>query len=223
MSEADRSESDRSEADRSAADGGPPGAPGTVELALVTGRAIEAHLGALADLRISVFQEYPYLYLGDPEYEQRYLASYAATGAGLVVLALDGARVVGAATALPLAQHSDEVVPPLERAGYPAASVYYFGESVLARPYRGRGLGRAFLEHRERRARELGFRVAAFCAVERPADHPRRPPGYRGHDELWASCGFRRRPDITAHFSWRDLDEPGETAKPMTFWIKELL
>ena len=188
----------------------------------MTGRAIEAHLGALAHLRISVFQEYPYLYLGDLEYEQRYLATYAATDAALVVLALEGDRVVGASTALPLAQHSDDVVPPLERAGYPASSVYYFGESVLERAYRGRGLGRTFFEHRERRARELGFRVASFCAVDRPPDHPRRPADYRGHDALWASCGFQRRPDVVARFAWRDLDEPAETEKPMTFWIKEL-
>jgi GNAT superfamily N-acetyltransferase len=169
-----------------------------------------------------VFREYPYLYLGDQEYEQKYLATYAVTDAGLVVLALDGDRVVGASTALPLAQHSDDVVPPLERAGYPAASVYYFGESVLEPAYRGRGLGRAFFEHREQRARALGFRTAAFCAVDRPADHPRRPADYRGHDALWASCGFQRRPDITATFSWRDLDDAGETAKQMTFWLKAL-
>jgi GNAT superfamily N-acetyltransferase len=192
------------------------------QIALVTGRAIEGFLHVLADLRISVFQEYPYLYLGDREYEQKYLASYAASDAGLVVLALDGERVVGASTALPLAQHSDEVVPPLEQAGYPAASVYYFGESVLAPAYRGRGLGRAFFEHRERRARDLGFRTAAFCAVERPADHPRRPADYRGHDELWERCGFHRRPDITARFSWRDLGDAAETEKPMTFWVKDL-
>ncbi|HWO26991.1 MAG TPA: GNAT family N-acetyltransferase [Kofleriaceae bacterium] len=189
---------------------------------MVSGRAIEDHLGVLGELRISVFREYPYLYLGDREYEQRYLASYAASDAGLIVLALDGERVVGASTALPLAQHSDDVVQPLEAAGYPAASVYYFGESVLEAAHRGRGLGRAFFEHRERRARELGFGVAAFCAVERPADHPRRPADYRGHDALWASCGFQRRPDITARFAWRDLDDTGETEKPMTFWIKEL-
>lgn len=193
-----------------------------VELVPVIGRAIEAHLDALAALRIAVFQEYPYLYLGDREYERRYLATYAAGDAGLVVLALDAGRVVGASTALPLAQHSDEVVPPLLAAGYPAAAVYYLGESVLEPAYRGRGLGRAFFAHRERRARELGFRVAAFCAVERPPDHPRRPPGYRGHEALWARCGFVRRPDITATFSWRDLDEPTESPKPMTFWLKDL-
>jgi GNAT superfamily N-acetyltransferase len=193
-----------------------------VELVPVTGRAIADHLDAIAELRIAVFREYPYLYLGDRAYEERYLASYAASAAGLVVLARDGDRVVGASTALPLAQHSDEVVPPLAAAGFPAAAVYYFGESVLAAPYRGRGLGRAFLELRERRARELGFSAAAFCAVERPADHPRRPPGYRGHDALWARCGFVRRPDITARLQWRDLDDAAETAKVMTFWIKEL-
>lgn len=169
-----------------------------------------------------MFQEYPYLYLGDPEYERRYLASYAASEAGVVVLARDGERVVGASTALPLAQHSDEVVPPLEAAGYPAASVYYFGESVLEPAYRGRGLGRRFFEEREARARALGFAVAAFCAVDRPADHPRRPPGYTGHDALWTGCGFHRRPGVVARFAWRDLDEPAETEKPMTFWIKEL-
>jgi len=188
----------------------------------ITGRAIEDYLGALAELRIAVFREYPYLYDGDRDYERRYLASYATTEVGLVVLALDRGRVVGASTALPLAQHSDEVVPPLERAGYPAASVYYFGESVLEPAYRGRGIGRAFLEHRERRARQLGFRTAAFCAVERPVDHPRRPPGYAGHDALWERCGFRRRPDLTARFAWRDLGDAAETEKPMIFWIKEL-
>jgi GNAT superfamily N-acetyltransferase len=173
-------------------------------------------------LRIAVFREYPYLYLGDLDYERRYLATYATSDHGVVVLARDGDRVVGASTALPLAQHSDDVVPPLERAGYPAGTVYYFGESVLDPAYRGRGIGRGFFEHRERRARELGFRAAAFCAVDRPADHPRRPAGYRGHEALWTSCGFHRRPDITAQFSWRDLDEEVETPKPMTFWLKDL-
>ena len=196
--------------------------PSRVELADVTGAAIEGYLPALAALRIAVFREYPYLYLGDEDYERRYLASYAASDAALIVLAQDGGRVVGASTAMPLAQHTGEVVPPLERAGYPAADVYYFGESVLEPGYRGRGLGRAFFEHRERRARALGFPVAAFCAVERPADHPRRPPGHAGHEALWTRCGFVRRPDIVARFSWRDEGEPAETEKPMTFWIKEL-
>src|SRR3712207_8363574 len=58
-------------------------------------------------------------------------------------------------------------------------AVYYFGESVLLPAYRRRGIGHAFFDAREQAALEYGFRIAAFCAVERPADDPRMPPDYR--------------------------------------------
>jgi GNAT superfamily N-acetyltransferase len=140
----------------------------------------------------------------------------------LVVLALDGERVVGASTAMPLSQHSDEVVPPLVRAGFIPDQVYYYGESVLDPAYRGHGLGAVFFVERERRARELGFRFATFCAVDRPAGHPRRPPAYVVPGALWRRHGFVRRPDIVGEFSWRDVGDAGETTKPMVFWIKDL-
>jgi GNAT superfamily N-acetyltransferase len=194
----------------------------TVRIELAIGAAIEPYLEALARLRIAVFREYPYLYDGSLDYEQRYLASYASSPESLVVLALDGERIVGAATAMPLLQHSEDVVPPLARAGYEPASVYYFGESVLEPALRGRGVGSRFFVERERRARELGFGVAAFCAVARPADHPRRPAGYVVPGALWRRHGFVRRPDITGELAWRDLDDTDETAKPMVFWIKEI-
>jgi GNAT superfamily N-acetyltransferase len=194
----------------------------TIRLELATGAAIEPHLDALSRLRIAVFREYPYLYDGSLDYERRYLASYARSPAHLVVLALDGDRVVGASTAMPLTQHSEDVVPPLARACFDPASVYYLGESVLEPAYRGRGVGAAFFAQRERRARELGFRIAAFCAVERPADHPHRPDGYTAPGALWRRAGFVRRPDIVGQLAWRDLHEPAETAKPMVFWVKEL-
>jgi len=194
----------------------------TALLARITGAAITEHLPALAALRIAVFREWPYLYAGTRAYEETYLASYARSPDALVVLARDGERVVGAATAMPLVQHSDEVVPPLVAAGYDPAHVCYFGESVLDPAYRGRGLGHAFFEQREVHARSLGSRHAAFCAVERPEDHPRRPVAYRPLHALWERHGFVRRPDVATTFSWRDLDDDHETAKPMVFWIKEL-
>lgn len=189
---------------------------------LATGAAIERHLDALAALRMSVFREYPYLYEGSLAYEREYLASYAQSPASLVVLALDGDRAIGASTALPLAQHSDDVGPPLAAAGYPVERVYYFGESVLEPAYRGHGLGARFFEERERRARELGFAVATFCAVDRDPTHPQRPANYQPPGALWRRHGFVRRPDITCTFRWRDLGDAEETAKPMVFWLKEL-
>ncbi|MFN0252764.1 MAG: GNAT family N-acetyltransferase [Kofleriaceae bacterium] len=187
------------------------------------GADIARHLLALANLRIDVFREFPYLYVGSLDYERTYLANYASSPDAVIVIARDGDRVVGASTAIPLASRSDEVAPALVTAGYDPQRVLYFGESVLDRSHRGRGLGHAFFVEREAHARACGFTTAAFCAVVRPPDHPRRPADYRPLDRLWAKHGFIERPDISTTFSWRDLDDDVETAKPMRFWTKELV
>ncbi len=107
------------------------------------GTDIAPYLEALADLRIRVFRDYPYLYDGDPAYEADYLQRYADNPRSLFVLALDGERLVGASTAQPLADELDEFRAPFERAGYRIEDVFYYGESVLLPDYRGGGLGHA--------------------------------------------------------------------------------
>ena len=186
----------------------------------LTGDAARAVFDALAALRITVFREYPYLYAGTLEYEREYLAPYAASAGGVIVAAFDGARMVGAATALPLLDDTDNVAAPFRAAGIDPARVFYLGESVLLPEYRGRGLGHAFFDGREARARELGFPITAFCAVQRPPDHPRRPADYRPHDAFWRKRGYSPRPAMIATFSWRDLDDAEATAKPMRVWSR---
>jgi GNAT superfamily N-acetyltransferase len=193
-----------------------------LEVERLVGSQIAAHLPAVAALRIEVFREWPYLYEGSAAYEEGYLAAYARGERNLVVLARDGVRVVGAATALPLVAHDEPVAPPLAAAGFDPAEVCYFGESVLLPGYRRRGLGHRFFDAREAFARAHGFRWAAFCAVERPADHPRCPAGYQGHDRFWGKRGFVRRPDIVARLAWRDVGDADATAKPMVFWVRAL-
>ncbi len=187
----------------------------------MTGAAIEPYLPALARLRIDVFREWPYLYAGTEEYERSYLASYAASPESFVAIARDGDRIVGAATAMPLAQHGEDALPALVGAGYDPQAVCYFGESVLDAAYRGRGLGHAFFDAREAHARAHGFTTAAFCAVVRPPDHPQRPADYVPLDAFWTKRGYAKR-DIVTTFSWQDLGEPAETAKPMVFWTRML-
>ena len=193
-----------------------------VRIQAVSGAAIEPYLDDLAALRIEVFREYPYLYDGSPASERRYLRGYAACARSVVVLARIEQGVIGASTAMPIAEHTEEVAPALAAAGLAPERVYYFGESVLRAEYRGLGLGHAFFDERERAARAHGFEIATFCAVERPIDHPRRPANYVPHDAFWTKRGYRKRPDIVAQFAWRDLDEQQESNKTMVFWVKEL-
>jgi GNAT superfamily N-acetyltransferase len=190
---------------------------------IIQGPAIEPHIDDLARLRISVFRDFPYLYDGSPEYEARYLSTYARSPDSVFVLAFDGDQVVGASTGMPMSEETEEVKTPFLAHGWDPEQIFYFGESVLLPAYRGRGVGVRFFEEREKHARNLGrFRWCTFCAVERPADHPRRPADYVPLNNFWRRRGFQHHPELHTTFSWRDLDEETESAKPMSFWIKEL-
>ena len=182
----------------------------------------QAAFDDLARLRIEVFRDFPYRYEGDLDYERRYLATYLSQEGAAIIGAFDGPRLVGAATASPLANHFAEFAQPFAERGLDIADFYYFGESVLERAYRGQGVGVRFFEEREKAARQDGFSNCLFSAVVRPDDHPLRPSDYRPLDEFWRKRGYRRLEGFLTRFSWRDVGETRETEKPMEFWIKEL-
>jgi GNAT superfamily N-acetyltransferase len=192
-----------------------------MQIKIVHGEAVTPHIADLARLRIAVFRAFPYLYEGSEDYEASYLKTYAQSPESLFVLALDGEKIVGASTGVPMTDASDAFKAPFATAGIDPAEVFYFGESVLLPAYRGRGLGVRFFEEREAYARRLGrFDWCAFCAVERPADHPLRPNGYVPLDDFWGKRGYEHRADLSTMLSWQDIGEAGETEKPMSFWLK---
>jgi len=184
------------------------------------GEAILAALPALARLRIAVFAEWPYLYEGEEAYERRYLAGYAASPGAAVVVAFAGEEAVGAATCQPMAQASEAVRAAF--AGEPLARWCYFGESVLLAPYRGRGLGHAFFDAREAQARALGCTHAAFCAVERAPDDPRRPREARDLAPFWRKRGYAHEPARRCAMEWRELGQAEETPHTLSFWTRAL-
>jgi GNAT superfamily N-acetyltransferase len=192
-----------------------------MQVKIVHGEAVTPHIADLARLRIEVFRAFPYLYEGSEDYETSYLATYARSPESLFVLAIDGERIVGASTGVPMTDASDEFKAPFLAVGIDPQQVFYFGESVLSSSYRGRGLGVRFFEEREAYARRLGrFDWCAFCAVERPKDHPLRPAGYAPLDEFWRRRGYTQRADLRTMLAWQDIGEEGETEKPMSFWLK---
>lgn len=191
-------------------------------LDVLTGAAIEPALPDIARLRIAVFRDFPYLYDGSLDYEREYLSAFAAAPGAVIVAVRDGGRIVGASTGLPLAAEHAAFRDPVARAGIDVGEVFYCAELVLLPDYRGRGLGAAFFDVREAHARALGLRVASFCAVIRPADHPAMPPDYRPLNSFWRRRGYAPVPSLVASYSWRDLGAAEETAKPLQFWMKAL-
>lgn len=184
------------------------------------GAAVTPHLPAVAALRIAVFRDWPYCYDGSADYETQYLATYARSPRSLFVLAFDGDAVVGASTAVPLVDEVAAFREPFTRRGIDSAQVFYFGESVLLPAWRGRGLGHAFFDAREARARELGLPVTAFCAVERDAGDPRRPPGHRDNDAFWRKRGYRRQDDMFCELEWQETGATSPQMHQLRFWLR---
>ncbi|EMR12036.1 Histone acetyltransferase HPA2 [Methylophaga lonarensis MPL] len=194
-----------------------------LELKRLSGEALKQYIPELARLRIQVFRDFPYLYDGDYDYEERYLQTYIECPESVIVLALDNGTVVGASTGIPLRYETDDVKAPFLKAGIDVDTVFYCGESVLLSSYRGQGAGVAFFDHREAHARELGgFEYSCFCGVQRPENHPRRPADYVPLDNFWRKRGYEKHPELHTEFSWKELDETEESPKPMTFWMKTL-
>lgn len=193
-----------------------------MDMRVLKGLDLEDALDDVADLRIRVFRDWPYLYDGDHAYERKYLQTYRDSDDAILIGAFDKERLVGASTGTPLADHADDFADPFRGSGYALKDVFYCAESVLLPAYRGRGIGHRFFDLREAHARNLGFRHVAFCAVVRPGDHPMAPQDYGPLDPFWRRRGFSPLAGVIAHFSWKDLGETEETLKPLQFWIRDL-
>jgi hypothetical protein len=194
------------------------------EIRSLTGTEIKPFIEDLARLRIEVFREYPYLYDGSPEYEEKYLKVYSDCETSIVVAVFHEDRMIGASTGLPMEFAAEALKEPFIKKGFSPETFFYFGESVLLKKFRGQGVYGRFFAGREAHAEAVGgFEYATFCAVERPPDHPRKPSDYTPLDRYWEKRGYVKQPDVVAYFPWKDLDEDKESLKPMRFWVKPLI
>ena len=195
----------------------------SITLETLSGEALRPIMADLARLRITVFREWPYLYEGDAEYEKKYLEFYIKSPGAAVVIARDGAQVVGASSCLPLRDEAPDVCAPFEARGLSPDQFFYFGESVLLPSYRGQGLGVRFFEERERYAlTDSRAEFAVFCSVRRPADHPLRPAGAGTLHAFWAKRGFAPLPGVACTMMWKEPGQTEETLHWLDFFIKPL-
>lgn len=194
-----------------------------IDVKTFSGAQIAPYLDAVAALRIAVFRDWPYLYAGDRDYEKRYLATYAKSPESLFVLAFDGERVIGASTGIPLTDETAAFQKAFVDRGIALGDVFYFGESVLLRDYRGHGLGHRFFDEREGYARRLGrFALTAFCAVERGVGDPRRPAGHRDNDAFWIKRGYVRQEDMFCELEWQEIGASQPNLHRLRFWLRPL-
>ena len=188
-----------------------------------SGKEASLYLQKLAHLRIEVFKQWPYLYEGNSFYEFEYLQRYIDSNDSIIALVFDGKELVGATTGLPLSDEDQDFQKPFLDFSYPIETIFYFGESIILPKYRGQGVGKKFFDIREKHAQKVlpNLSYTCFCSVKRPDNHPLKPTSYRSLAKFWQNQDYRKKPDLVAHYSWKDVDQHQETKKPLVFWLKQ--
>lgn len=193
-----------------------------LEIKLVRSHEISNFLASIANLRIKVFREFPYLYEGDLEYEKKYLSRYINAPNSLCILVFDQDHLVGMSSCLPFIEEEDDIKKPYLDAGIDIKKSFYFGESILEANYRGMGLGKEFFKLREEHALFVypNLERCAFCAVQREDNHPLRPSGYRELRQFWHGQGYLLNKSLVLSYKWKDTNKKCEDAKTLVFWEK---
>ncbi len=193
-----------------------------VEIRQLRGGELRAEMDAMAFLRIVVFEDYPYLYVGDLDFEREYLTEFARSPNAVLIGAYASGRLVGAGTAAPLAEYKPGFCRAFADRGFDIGTIFYFGESVLLPEYRGRGIGHRFFDAREAAARDTSARQATFCAVDRTRSDVRVPAGYRPLDPFWRARGYEPVPGLTVEMGWEEHGMDGVIDHTMQFWLGNL-
>jgi GNAT superfamily N-acetyltransferase len=195
----------------------------TMRLSTFIGREMTPLLPDLARLCTIVFREWPHLYEGDGRYDADHLQALADSPRAALIIAYDGGVPVGASTCLPLEDATVNVQEPFLARAWAPERFFYFAETVLLPPYRGRGLGTSLLAMQEAHARAVSTcEFACFCTVQRPPDHRARPVGMVPQDGLWRRLGYAPVPGLQCRMTWKEIGAAGEAEMILQFWAKQL-
>ena len=195
----------------------------SIKIVSYVGEEVETLIPQIAKLRIEVFAEYPFLYSGDLEYEKRYLKKFSEMEDAIAVACFDGEELVGISTGYPFIYEAKDLQAVLSARGLKPEDYYCFGESVLRKAYRSRGIGNKFFDEREAHVKRLQrFQHICFYTSLRPKNDPKRPADYRPLGSFWKKRGFVEHPELIGSVSYQEIGEEAETPKKMIFWIKDL-
>lgn len=187
----------------------------TIDIKHYSGQEMQPAIEVLREFRLRYFREFPYLYVGTQESEQKYLGEYLANPSARLFVAQDNDETVGVGIGILLSSEKDileSLTESLGRYGLNSADFFYIGEMIFAPEYRGRGIGKRMFDMLKKAGNEQGATRFCFLAVDRDADDPRRPPSYVDSAMIFQKLGFQKTP-IQVAFDWPTIQKDGSAPK----------
>lgn len=192
-----------------------------IALYVCSGQQSRRYAEQIASIRLELFREFPYLYLGTVEEEYEYLSMYFDSPSATLVLGFDREnQLVCYSSSLAVDDCTDDIKLPCASLGY--LNILYIGEVMLRSDYRSRGISRYCMAHHEALAREGGYDAVVFMTIDRSHDHPCAPVGYRPLDDLWIKYGYKRVTGVSVLQSWRQVDTQEYVSHTLSLWIKPI-
>ncbi len=176
---------------------------------------IYSDIEQVARLRIKIFKEYPYLYDGNLEQEREYLKPYIESQDGILIIAKDGDKSIGAITGLPLRESMQELKDCYARESQNIDDMFYLGEVVLLKEYRGKGIGIFLYKALEEYLSSKKYSKIVFCAIAKEGNDQKK-----SKENYYKRLGFIRRFDLSLNVSYKKIGEEFETESKMNIWEK---
>jgi GNAT superfamily N-acetyltransferase len=195
----------------------------TMRMELLHGKEIDAHVKQITDLALIIYREYPYLYEGTEEEYLPLIQHYAQSERGLAYLLYDDEKPVGVAIGTALQSMRESYKEPILNSHLKDEidSLFYLGEFLLLKEYRGKGFGKQMYNDFEKTVKtNKSYTGICFCKIVEFDQHPGMPANYKPLDGFWSTLGFHKLPNIQFSVSWRNVNEQNESPHQLVYWIK---
>jgi hypothetical protein len=198
-----------------------------IDVEVYAGKDAEKYTDLLAQLRISEFKEYPYLYSGNIEAERKLVAEYAQDEKGMIVVAKINGKTAGLLSGIPLvsnAQIVSGIKAFFEKQKVNINEYYYCGEGIILPEFRHLGLIKMLLNKQDEQAKKWQFKYVCALTVFRDETYFPKPKAYTSTDSLWTHLGFIKT-NLRTNFIWPTIQKNNsiiEQENTVEFWTKTL-
>jgi len=185
----------------------------------LSGKDAQSYTEQIAQLRITMFRKYPYLYDGDMKNEESYLQTYWKSQKSTFLLLFNSEdEIVGLSSSRPLDEEMPEVKKPFLNTEIDLSKCLYIGETLIKEKYQGMQILDQMVKYYKEMVPKQAYECVLFMTVLREDNHPAKPDNYQPLDEIWKHYGFEVMKGKKIFLNWKRIDTQNEEENTLIVW-----